>query len=340
LRLRARIESWPIAGEFRIARGTKREARVVVVEMEDGDCSGWGESLPYLRYGETPEATVEVLEHRFAGDVPEAALREPTGCAAADNALDCAWWDLEAQRRRRPVWELLGVPRPGSCVTAYTIGLDTPRAMSANASRHAGRQLLKIKLGGTDAGRDGERLRAVRAAAPDATLIADVNEGWSPALLERHLPAAAEVGLALLEQPLPAAEDAALEGLASPVPLGADESVHGEADLAALAERYQVLNVKLDKTGGLTPALALTGRAAELGFELMIGCMVATSLSMAPALLLAGRARYVDLDGPLLLARDRPGGLDYHGSLIGWPAHACWGVPRGGAGGGITEKHS
>jgi len=340
LHLRARIESWPIAGEFRIARGAKREARVVVVEIDDGDRSGWGESLPYLRYGETPEATVELLQQRFAGDVSEAALREPTGCAAADNALDCALWDLEAQRQRRPVWDLLGVPRPGSCVTAYTIGLDTPSAMGANASRHAARQLLKIKLGGDDAARDGERLRAVRTAAPAATLIADVNEGWNPALLEQHLSVAAEVGLALLEQPLPAAEDAVLDGLASPVPLGADESVHGEADLAALAERYQVLNVKLDKTGGLTRALALTRRAAELGFELMIGCMVATSLSMAPALLLAGRARYVDLDGPLLLARDRPGGLDYHDSLIGWPAHACWGVPRDAAAGGNTEKHS
>jgi len=329
MRGRARIESWPIAGEFRIARGAKREARVVVVELEADGVSGWGECLPYARYGETPEATLEILERRLALAREPTALAEPTGSRSADNALDCALLDLKAQRERKPVWTLLDLPGPEPRVTAYTIGIDTPAAMAASAARQGSRRLLKIKLGGPDAALDGERLRAVRGAAPAATLIADVNEGWTPALLERHLPVAVEAGVALLEQPLPADADDMLVGLDSPVPLGADESVHGDSDLAALAGRYGVLNIKLDKTGGLTHALDLAGRAAALGFDLMIGCMVATSLSMAPAFLLTARAAYVDLDGPLLLSRDRPGGLDYHDSLIAWPARACWGVPRG-----------
>lgn len=329
MQLQARMESWPLANEFRIARGAKTEARVVVVELSDGHYSGFGECLPYARYGETPEKTVALLNALSDAELSNLLTTgRSTGCSAADNALNCAWWDLRAQQQQTPVWSLLDMPRPEPLVTAYTLPIADPHAMAELAAAHAHRPLLKVKLGGEDAEHDSERLTRVRQAAPESRLVVDANEGWTPELLLGLLPLAADLQVTMIEQPLPAGADDALVGLDTPVLIGADESVHGEQDLAALRRKYQVVNVKLDKTGGLSAARRLVNAAKALEFEIMIGCMVATSLSMAPAFLLAAEADYVDLDGPLLLSKDRPGGLDYHDSLISWPAAVCWGEPR------------
>ncbi len=253
-------------------------------------------------------------------DRRELAAALPAG--AARNALDCALWDLEAKRRREPVWRLAGLPEPRPVLTAYTLSLDTPERMAEAARAAAGRPLLKLKLGGEG---DLDRVAAVRAAAPDAALIADANEAWTPDQLRRWLPELAALGVELIEQPLPAGQDAALAGIARPVPICADESCHDSASLDALVGRYDYVNLKLDKTGGLTEARRAAAKAQELGFGLMVGCMVATSLAMAPAALLAQLARYADLDGPLLLAKDREPGLRYEGSLLHPPEAALWG---------------
>jgi L-alanine-DL-glutamate epimerase-like enolase superfamily enzyme len=241
---------------------------------------------------------------------------------AARNALDCAWLDLEAKTRGLRVWDMLGRPVPLPCTTAYTISLGTPEVMAAATAKAAHRPLLKIKLGGEG---DGERIAAVRSAAPGPELIVDANEAWTSDNLERNLAACAEAGVTLVEQPLPAGRDEALARIKRPLAVCADESVHDRATLAGLRERYDAVNVKLDKTGGLTEALAMADAARALGFEIMVGCMVATSLAMAPAMLLAAEARFVDLDGPLLLARDREDGLRYDGSLVYPPDAALWG---------------
>jgi L-alanine-DL-glutamate epimerase-like enolase superfamily enzyme len=329
LSLDARIEQWPLASTFRIARGTKSEARVVVVALRSAEETGFGECLPYPRYGESPEATLQILKG-LTSQVLEDVVRHQgsTGCASADNALDCAAWDLRAQLERQPVWRLLGLEAPQPVTTAFTITIADPEQMRTAAAAVCDRALLKIKLGGDDAKRDADRLLAVRAGAPDSQLIVDANEGWSVEMLESLLPTAAEVGVAMIEQPLPADDDEALASLNSPVSIGADESVHGLDDLASLRQKYQVVNVKLDKAGGLSRARGLIEAARSLDFQIMIGCMVATSMSMAPAMLLAGGARFVDLDGPLLLSADRAGGLDYHDSQVAWPSQSCWGDPR------------
>jgi L-Ala-D/L-Glu epimerase len=241
---------------------------------------------------------------------------------AARNALDCALLDLEAKRLSQRAWALLGRPAPRPCTTAFTISLGTPEAMAAATAKAAHRPLLKVKLGGDD---DAGRIAAVRKAAPESELIVDANEAWTSDNLERNLHACAELGVTLVEQPLPAANDEALARIKRPIAVCADESVHDRASLKGLRERYDAVNIKLDKTGGLTEALAMADAAHALGFEIMIGCMVATSLSMAPAMLLAPQARFVDLDGPLLLARDRDGGLRYEGSLVYPPEAALWG---------------
>ncbi len=356
--LTAKAESWPIAGTFNIARGAKTQADVVVATVNDGAFTGQGECVPYPRYGETVGGVVEEIEAFAAGLVAGAevtdaarlrgALLQALPAGAARNAVDCALWDLQAKQSGRPVWELAGVPAPPPVVTAYTLSLGSPAAMGEAARRHAGRRLLKVKLGGGPQD-DIERLRAVRRGAPAARLIVDANEGWSMRDLRVVAPAAAELGVALIEQPLPAAADDALIGYQSPVPLGADESCHGDfglaarsadaaggaadaagrsAGLATLAAKYAVLNVKLDKAGGLTSALALAAQARSHGVGVMIGCMVATSLAMAPALLLADGARFVDLDGPLLLAQDRPEGLVYAGQTVALPPRGGWGRPE------------
>jgi L-Ala-D/L-Glu epimerase len=323
--LAARIERWPIAGSFTISRGAKTEAVTVVAEVSHGGLTGRGECVPYSRYGETPEATLAALQSMqepLSRGLDRQALQAAMPPSAARNALDCALLDLEAKTRGQRVWSLLGSPAPEACITAYTISLASPEAMAAATVKAAHRPLLKIKLGGDG---DAMRIAAVRKAAPKSELIVDANEAWTPDNLERNLAACAEAGVTLAEQPLPAGQDEALKRIRRPLAVCADESVHDRASLEGLRERYDAVNIKLDKTGGLTEALAMADAAHALGFELMIGCMVATSLAMAPAMLLAREARFVDLDGPLLLARDRDGGLRYDGSLVYPPEAALWG---------------
>ncbi len=319
-------ERFPIAGRFIIARGARTEAVVVTVAIAEGDAVGRGECVPYARYGETVEgvaAAIEAQRRAIEAGLDRIALQEAMPAGAARNALDCALWDLDAKLSGVPALVSAGIDRLRPVSTAYTISLDEPAVMADAVRKASARPILKIKLGASEG--DLERIAAVRAAAPDATLIADANEGWSGDTLDRHLAACAEAGFALIEQPLPAAKDEALHGRPRPVPLCADESVHDRHGLDRLVGLYDAINVKLDKTGGLTEALALAGEAERRGFALMIGCMVGTSLAMAPALLLAPRARFVDLDGPLLLARDRENGLRYDGSVVHPPSPALWG---------------
>ena len=322
-------ESWPIAGSFAISRGAKTEAVVVVAELGDGKARGRGECVPYGRYGETVAsvmAQIEGLRPQLAGGLDRQSLQKAMPPGAARNALDCAFWDLEAKRSARPVHELAGLPAPHALPTAYTLSLGLPAAMAEAAAKAAHRTLLKVKLGGNDEhGGDAARIAAVRAAAPQATLIVDANEGWDERNLAANLAACADAGVVLVEQPLPDGGDEALARLQRPLPVCADESAHDRKSLAALAGKYDAVNIKLDKAGGLTEALAMAAEAERLGFAIMAGCMVATSLAMAPAMLLAQAARYVDLDGPLLLAKDRAGGLRYRDSLVFPPAPALWG---------------
>jgi L-Ala-D/L-Glu epimerase len=325
LSLNARIERWPIAGRFTIARGAKTEAVVVVAELADGPAVGRGECVPYARYGETADgvlAAIEAMREPLARGLDRAGLQGAMPPGAARNALDCALWDLEAKRSGTPVAALAGLAAPKPLTTAYTISLGTPAAMAKAAAKASARKLLKVKLGGDG---DDARIRAVRRAAPDAELIVDANEGWRADNLGGNLAACGEAGVTLIEQPLPAGNDAALAGMARTIPICADESVHDRASLTGLVGKYNAVNIKLDKTGGLTEALMLAAEAERLGFSLMVGCMVATSLSMAPAMLVAQRARVVDLDGPLLLVQDRPDGLRYDGSLVYPPSPALWG---------------
>jgi L-alanine-DL-glutamate epimerase-like enolase superfamily enzyme len=321
----ARIERWPIAGAFTISRGAKTEAVTVVAEVSQGGHTGRGECVPYPRYNESPEATLaalQAMQEPLSKGLDRTALQTAMPAGAARNALDCALLDLEAKRAKRRVWTLLGRPAPRPCTTAFTISLGTPKAMAAATAKAAHRPLLKIKLGGDG---DRKRISAVRKAAPESELIVDANEAWTPDNLERNLNACAEFGVTLVEQPLPAARDDALARIKRPIAVCADESVHDRASLKGLRERYDAVNIKLDKTGGLTEALDMADAAHALGFEIMIGCMVATSLAMAPAMLLAQQARFVDLDGPLLLARDRDDGLRYEGSLVYPPEATLWG---------------
>ena len=323
LRATATIERWPIAGEFTIARGSKTTADVVVATVVDGDAQGRGECVPYGRYGESVQQVAdEIQSARIPGDREDLLRALPAG--AARNAIDGALWDLDARRQGKRVWELMGIPPPANVITAFTLSLASPAGMAQEAERHAHLPLLKAKLGDAD-GRDADRLRAVRRAAPDCRLIVDVNEGWDAEMLASVAPLAADLGVELIEQPLPAGADEILAAHSAPVPLGADESVRDGRELASLAQRYQVVNIKLDKTGGLSHAIAVVKEARRLGFEVMLGCMVATSLAMAPALMLARQARFVDLDGPLLLARDRPGGLHYNDGVVSMPDTGLWG---------------
>ena len=319
------IETWPITGHFAISRGAKTQARVVVVELSHGAIRGRGECVPYSRYGESPEAVVaaiELMADKVRHGLTRDALQREMPPGAARNALDCAFWDLEAKSSGKPVHVLAGLPAPRPLTTAFTISLGTPEAMASAARAAAARPLLKIKLG---ADGDPDRVAAIRAAVPDTELIVDANEGWNPDNLAANLAACAAAGVTLVEQPLPAEFDEALRAISRPVPVCADESAHDRASLPALIGKYDAVNIKLDKTGGLTEALAMDAEARRLSLMTMAGCMVATSLAMAPALLVAQSARFVDLDGPLLLARDRADGLVYQGSLVHPPTPALWG---------------
>jgi L-Ala-D/L-Glu epimerase len=326
-RLSVTVDRFELAQVFTIARGSKREAVVVVAEIAEGDRTGRGECVPYPRYDESVEsvrAAIETAREAIEAGASREELQRIMPAGAARNAVDCALWDLEAKLAGRTVAEAIGLENPRALETAYTISLGNPEDMAAATRAAAGRTLLKVKVGGGD-GRDAERIRAVRGASPDARLILDANEGWTPDTIRRNMLAAAEARAALVEQPLPAGADEILGRIPHPVPVCADESLHETADLAALAGRYDCVNVKLDKTGGLTEALVLVREARAAGFGVMVGCMVASSLSMAPALLLAQGADFVDLDGPLLMKADRPGGLAYSGSTVSPPTPALWG---------------
>jgi L-Ala-D/L-Glu epimerase / N-acetyl-D-glutamate racemase len=314
-------ESWPLASPFVIARGAKVEANVIVATVSDGRASGRGEAVPYARYGETVEASLAALR-ALSGPLDRTRVASLLPAGAARNALDCALWDLEAKRAGMRAWQLAGVPAPGPVLTCYTLSLGTPEAMAAAARAVPHLALLKLKLGGAG---DPERIAAVRAARPDARLIADANEAWTAEMLAPFLDAAAWAGLELIEQPLPEVADELLAHVPRPVPICADESAHTSADLDRLAARYDAVNIKLDKTGGLTEALAMAQGARERGLRVMVGSMVATSLAAAPALLLADGADWVDLDGPLLLARDREPGLQIENGVISPPPPELWG---------------
>ena len=324
-RLTVLRESWPLAGVFTIARGSRTEAKVLVVEIREGDAVGRGECVPYARYGESLDSVAAQIagvaadiEHGEGRDWLQAAV--PAG--AARNAVDCALWDLEAKLTGRPVWDLAGLPEPGSVTTAYTISLDTAEKMAEAARAESRRPLLKLKLTGDG---DLERLRAIRAAAPDSRLIVDANEAWSAEDLAGLPDMLARLGVEMIEQPLPAGSDEAMLGFASPIPICADESCHDSDSLPQLAGKYAMVNIKLDKTGGLTEALKLRTAAEKAGFSIMVGCMVGTSLAMAPAMLVAQDAAVVDLDGPLWMRRDREPGLAFSGSEIMPPTPDLWG---------------
>ncbi len=330
MHLLIRPETFPIAGRFTIARGSKTEAHVVYVELsDDSGHIGRGECVPYARYGETVESVLEELEHLkpfiedgFEPDEMRRMTPSLMGAGAAANALDCALWDLRAKQTGVPAWRTAGLKAFNPLKTAYTLSLDTPEAMGSQAALNARRPLLKLKIGGPD---DIDRVEAVRANAPKARLIVDGNEGLAFEDLRRLAPDLKRLGVHLIEQPLKVAEDEQLLGYKSPVPLCADESLHTRAELERCARLYDCVNIKLDKAGGLTEALALKQDSLDRGMQVMVGCMVATSLSMAPAMIVAQGADYVDLDGPLLLARDRDHGLKITGSILEAPDPALWG---------------
>jgi L-alanine-DL-glutamate epimerase-like enolase superfamily enzyme len=318
-------ERFPIAGTFTISRGSKTEAEVLCCTILQSGQSGRGECVPYRRYGETMDsvaAQIEAARPAVSAGAGRADILTLMPAGAARNAVDCALWDLEAKLTGVPVHARLSAKAPRALETAFTLSLGTAEAMAEQARANAARPLLKVKIGG-----DGDiaRIRAVVQAAPHSRIILDANEGWTEANLETNLAAAAELGIALIEQPLPAGHDGMLREIVHPVPICADESLHTADGLDALVGLYDAVNIKLDKAGGLTAALFLRDRARELGFSIMVGCMVGTSLAMAPVVLLAQDADFVDLDGPLLLARDRSPALAYAGSMVSPPQAALWG---------------
>ena len=318
-------ESWPIRGSFTISRGSKTAADVVVVELTADGKTGRGEAVPYTRYGETIEGVLAAIEgqrQHLAQGLDRLGLQSALPAGAARNALDCAFWDLEAKQAGHRHWELIGAAEPAPVVTAYTLSLDSVENMAKAAAENAGRPLLKLKLAGPD---DMARVAAVREKAPKARIVVDANEGWSAADYAQLAPQLAVLGVEMIEQPLPAGDDAALAGMKRPVPVCADESCHDTATLAGLKGRYDMVNIKLDKAGGLTEALKLKQAAKAEGFGIMIGCMLATSLAMAPAVILAQGAPVVDLDGPLLLAEDRDPAIRIEDSRVYPPDAALWG---------------
>lgn len=323
LEFRVAEQGWPLDNPFRTSRGASTEARVVLVTVSDGQHTGRGEAVPISRYGQSPASAIAQLEQVFPKCVDRRQLQELLPAGAARNALDCALWDLEAKASGKRVWELANIQIADSIETSFTISLDAPEKMAAatRASRNA--PFLKLKLGGDSL--DLPRVEAVREAAPAARLMVDANESWSPPHYREIVSALRGLGVELIEQPFPADADDALENLDHPVPVCADESCHVTADLPRLVNRYDAINVKLDKTGGLTEALLLTERARERGFKILVGCMVCTSLGIAPARLLVGPTDYADLDGPLLLAGDRHDALVYENGRIGIPRRELWG---------------
>ena len=320
-----RIETWPVRGVFRISRGSQTEIVVVTAEIREGSLIGRGECRPYARYGETPEsviAAIEAIRQDLQEGLERDDLRNGLPPGAARNAIDCALWDLAAKKAGQPVWKLAGLQHPQALITAYTLSVDSPENLSATAESQKWRPLLKLKLAGHN---DLQCIAAVRANAPAARLIIDANEAWSQHDYENLAPELVRLGVEMLEQPFPAGADDCLAALPKLLPICADESCHDSNSLDGLIGLYDVVNIKLDKTGGLTEALGMKELARQRGFEIMAGCMVGTSLAMAPAFFLAQGTRYVDLDGPLLLAKDRQPGLHFAGSQIFPPDEALWG---------------
>ncbi|MBN8189717.1 dipeptide epimerase [Salipiger thiooxidans] len=314
-------DTFRLAQVFTISRGSRTEAKVLTVKVTRNGVTGWGECVPYARYDETLES-VEAEIMGLPADVSREALQGLLPAGAARNAVDCALWDLEAKASGKRVWEMLSMPAPRPEITAYTLSLDTPENMRAQAEKNAFRPLLKIKLGTPD---DMPRLEAVRAGAPSSTIIVDANEGWSAEVYADLAPHLVRLGVALVEQPLPAGDDDALIGMDRPVPVCADESAHDRASLPGLKGKYDIVNIKLDKTGGLTEALALREAAQAEGYGIFVGCMVGSSLAMAPAVLLAQGAAFTDLDGPLLLGEDRATPLRFDDAGVHPSSPELWG---------------
>ena len=314
-------DTFPLAQTFTISRGSKTHAHVLTVRVARDGVTGWGECVPYPRYGDTLEKVTAQIES-LPADISRAELQAALPAGSARNAVDCALWDHAAKAVGQRVWQLAGLPTPKPVPIAYTLSLNTPEIMRAEAAKHAHRPILKIKLGTPE---DMPRLEAVRAGAPKSTLIIDANEGWTPEIYADLAPHLIRLGVALVEQPLPQGADDMLGEIARPLPVAADESAHDAASLAALVGKYDVVNLKLDKTGGLTEALRARDEAQRLGFKLMVGCMVGSSLAMAPATLVAQTASYCDLDGPLLLSQDRDNPLHYDGAGVHPPIAALWG---------------
>ena len=324
LTIDAREETWPLDKPFRISRGTRTETRVVVVTLTDGQHSGRGEGVPIKRYNQSPASVLAEIESiKSAPNLHREQLQKLLPPGAARNAVDCALWDLEAKISGKRAWELADISIAPEVETTFTISLDSPEAMAAATQAATNLPILKLKLGGDHA--DVTRVEAVREAAPKVRLLVDANESWTPDHYLRVVPSLVEFGVELIEQPFPADANNVLETLDHPIPVCADESCHTTADLPGLKKRYEVVNIKLDKTGGLTEALLLADGARRAGFKLLIGCMVCTSLGIAPARLLAGAADWIDLDGALLLSRDREHGLAYGNGKIGLPSRQLWG---------------
>ena len=319
--IQAKVDIFPLAQVFRISRGARTQAEVVSVVIKKNGLTGRGECVPYARYNETSESVIQQIES-LPSDINRQTLQNTLPAGAARNAVDCALWDLDCKKMDLPCWQLAGIPMPKELITAYTLSLDEPENMLKQAEKNSNRPLLKIKLGTPN---DMPRLEAVRKGAPNSKIIVDANEGWDAETYTKLAPDLVRLGVQLVEQPLPADKDDALIGLPRPLPICADESCHDRNSLPKLIGKYDFVNVKLDKTGGLTEALYLKNKALEDGFKIMVGCMVGSSLAMAPATLIAQNATFVDLDGPLLLAKDRDYGLFYDESLVYPPKKELWG---------------
>ena len=324
--LHIHIEAWPLAGAFRISRGTRKVSDVLMVEVNDGNSVGRGECFPYARYGEDTESVQKQLNSvrsEIEDGLDRQALLNVLAPGAARNAVDCALWDLEAKRAGTRVWDLAGLPAPEPVTTVYTLGVDEPAIMGERARENSDRPRLKLKMTGD--GADLERVRNIHKNAPNARLVVDANEGWSIEQYLEYAPQFKDLGVEMIEQPLPSTYDEQLRGVERPIPVCADESCHDSATLPALVGKYDMINIKLDKTGGLTEALNLRDAALKQGLSIMVGCMIGTSLAMAPGILVAQDAAMVDLDGPLLLAEDRAPGLSFTGSIIHPPEPRLWG---------------
>jgi len=319
--IQAKVEIFPLAHVFRISRGARTQAEVVTVTIEKDGVTGRGECVPYARYNETLESVIKQVES-LPADIDKETLQDTLPPGAARNAVDCALWDFECKKRDQRIWKIAGIQVPEQKITAYTLSLDEPKNMFKQAEKNSNRPLLKIKLGTPN---DMPRLEAVRKGAPNSEIIVDANEGWDAELYSQLAPELVRLGVKLVEQPLPADQDGDLIGLPRPLPICADESCHDRKSLEKLIGKYDFVNIKLDKTGGLTEALQLKDKALEAGFKIMVGCMVGSSLAMAPATLIAQNATFVDLDGPLLLAHDRRHGLLYDESWVHPPSKDLWG---------------